>query len=43
MISYMISWFWRTYQGYQEAWSFMFHVHDIIYDIIVYMISYMIS
>ena len=30
MISYMISWFWRTYQGYQEAWSFMFHVHDII-------------
>jgi len=40
MISYMISCVLGRYQGYQETWSFMFHVHDIIiwyhvfYDII---------
>ena len=35
MISYMISWFWRTYQGYQETRSTMITWHfDIIYDII---------
>jgi hypothetical protein len=43
MISYMISWIFGRYQGTKKPGAVHFMYMKSIYDIIVFMISYMIS